>query len=231
MPAFAPSQHEDLYIEEEELWNLIKADDLLSEPAHLETELLTLGSALSQRLATRQQFLDTSSIRLRWLVQHLGYFRQTRNGALVFQLKGSRPSEEYKSLQGAARHTFGALLKININAQLTASLLLELDSAQSSVEMYIAENLFDRLVFAVHADIFDAATGDLTLNLTATAESYMQLATAIRERQQKTVKHGSVDFNLNFGAAGVMQFRSSFVWKSLATCKKLPAGEYALTLA
>jgi hypothetical protein len=163
------------------------------------------------------------------VVEHPGYFRQISDGDLMFELRD--PNKKYKSLQGSARRTFGAWLKINITAQLAAGTILELDPVQSSVEFYIAENLFDRLVFAVQVDSFDAATGDLILKLTATTEIYMQLAIAIRERQQKAVKQGIIDFALHFGAAGVMQFRSSFIWKSLATCKKLPAGEYMLALA
>jgi hypothetical protein len=80
-------------------------------------------------------------------------------------------------------------------------------------------------VFAVQADSFDAATCNLTLKLTATAESYMLLAIAIRKRQQKTVKQGIVHFNLNFGAAGVMEFRSSFIWRSRSILQNLTAGE------
>jgi hypothetical protein len=170
--------------------------------------------------------LDTTHIAPRLVVEHPGYFRQL-NEVLVFQLK--RPFEEYISLQGAERRTFGVLIKINIDAQLAAGIILELNAARSSVELYIAENTSDKLVFAVQAESFNAATGDLTLNLTATSEEFMLLAAAIRARHHKLVRQGIVQFDLHFGA-GVMQFRSSFIWRSLATCKKLPGGEFTLTV-
>jgi hypothetical protein len=216
---------------------VLDMNDVLIDPA----DLLELGSdadlsEINMMIGEWGQHVqhvehDTTHIMPRLVVEHPGYFRQTSEGHLVFELRD--PNKEYKSLQGAARRIFGALLKINITAQVTAGTILELDPLQSSVEMYLAEKPFDKLEFAVQADSFDAATGDLTLKLTATAESYMQLAIAINDlkMQHSAVKQGIVQFNLHFGAAGVMEFRSSFIWRSRTTLQNLTAGEYIVTFA
>jgi hypothetical protein len=68
--------------------------------------------------------------------------------------------------------------------------------------------------------------------VTATTESCMQLARAIRERHQLAVKQSIlIQFDLRFGAPGLMLFRPSLTWRSLATCKKLSAGEHMLMVA
>jgi hypothetical protein len=169
--------------------------------------------------------LDSEHINARLFVNHDGYFRQLPNSTLVFQLRGVR--EEYKSLQGTARHTPGIVLAINLSVQHYALL----DHTRSSVVCSLDSDSKNQLMFAVaEAPEYDAAAEDMALQLTATADSYMQLATAIRNRAVAAVKTGSMVCTLHFGTAGVVKISTPFVWRSLATCKKLSAGEYKLAV-
>jgi hypothetical protein len=168
--------------------------------------------------------MDAANINARISVNHDGYFRQLPNSTLVFQLRGVH--EEYKSLQGTARHTPGFWLTVNLSEQHHASF----DHTRSSVTCLLAGDLEKRLEFAVGASQYDAAAEDLVLQLTATSDSYMQLATAIRKRADAAVKSGTMECTLHFGAAGVVKLSTPFVWRSLATCKKLNAGEYKLAV-
>jgi hypothetical protein len=167
--------------------------------------------------------LDSEHINARLFVNHDGYFRQLPNSTLVFQLRGVK--EEYKSLQGTARHTPGVILVLNLSAEHYALL----DHTRSSVVCSLDGDSENQLVFAVaEAPKYDATAQDMALQLTATADSYMELATAIRNRAVAAVKTGSMVCTLHFGTAGVVKFSTPFVWRSLATCKKLNAGEYKL---
>jgi hypothetical protein len=169
--------------------------------------------------------LDSEHIYARLCVNHDGYFRQLPNSTLVFQLRGVK--EEYKSLQGTARHTPGVTLVLNLSAQHYALL----DYTRSSVVCSLDGDSENQLVFAVaEAPKYDATAQDMALQLTATADSYMELATAIRNRAVAAVKTGSMVCILHFGTAGVVKFSTPFVWRSLATCKKLNAGEYKLAV-
>jgi hypothetical protein len=160
---------------------------------------------------------------------HEGYFRQLSNGMIVFQLRGLR-EEVYMSLQGTDRYTPGLTLRITLPAFKQSSLKQAFNARGSTVVWSIAGNTAQQLVFAVELVAVDETTGKCELRLTATAEDYMLLATAIRERQDKRVKQGTATFTIAFGSAGVLLFSVPFKWRSLATCKKMSEGVYPLTL-
>jgi hypothetical protein len=150
------------------------------------------------------------------------------NGMMVFQLRGLR--EEYMSLQGDARYTPGLTLRITLPALKQSGLKKAYNASSSTVVWSIAGNSTQQLVVAVKLVALDETTGECELELTATAEDYMLLTTAIRERQCKQVKRGTAAFTVDFGTAGVLLFSVPFIWRALATCKKMPAGVYSLPL-
>jgi hypothetical protein len=147
---------------------------------------------------------------------------------IVLQLKGLH--EEYMSLQGDARHTPGLTLRITLAAFEQKDLAKAFRASNSTVIWSIAGNTAQQLVVAVKLVTLDETTGECKLELTATAEDYMLLATAIRERQCKQLTRGTAAFTTDFGSAGVLLFIVPFIWRALATCKKMSAGVYSLSL-
>jgi hypothetical protein len=178
--------------------------------------------------AAPMHLLDTTGIAASLECVHEGYARQYPNGMLVFQLRGLH--EEYKSLQGTARYTPGLTLRLTLAALVQRGLVLAFNAQRSTVVWSIAGNTTQQLVFTVELISLDSTTGECELQLTATPESYMLLATAIRQRQCKKLKQGTAVFTIDFGAVSVLQFAVPFIWRSLALCKQMPEGVYSLTL-
>jgi hypothetical protein len=158
-----------------------------------------------------------------------GYFRQLPNGMIVFQLRGLR-EEVYMSLQGPDRYTPGLTLRITLAA--LRGLKEAFNARASTVVWSIAGNAAQQLIFAVELVALDETTGECELQLTATAEDYMLLATAIRDMQLhgNRIKQGTATVTIDFGAAGLLLFSVPFKWRSLATCKKMSEGVYPLSL-
>jgi hypothetical protein len=183
---------------------------------------------LTAAVAAPMHLLDTTGIAASLECVHEGFARQYPNGMIVFQLKSLH--EEYKSLQGTARYTPGLTLRLTLAALVQRGLVLAFNAQRSTAVWSIAGNTTQQLVFAVALVSLDSATGECELQLTATPQSYMLLATAIRQRQCKKLKQNTAVFTLDFGPVGALQFAVPFIWRSLALCKQMPEGVFSLTI-
>jgi hypothetical protein len=179
--------------------------------------------------------LDTAHLNPRFKVEYEGYWRQYCGvaGKFVFQLRTL--TQPYTAFQGPKKYVPGATVTINMSALTDNAQDWQHHIAQSSVVCAIPGNSTQTLVYSVEMLGYDAVTGDCELELTATAASYMRLATAIREKTEtdKTLKSGIMTYILHFGTAGVIKSDVSFAWRALSTCKKrqlLPPGEYTLVV-
>jgi hypothetical protein len=133
--------------------------------------------------------LDTTHLDPRFKVEHEGYWRMY-DGKFVFQLRTL--IQPYTAFQGTKKCSPGASVTINMSALTDNAQDLQLITAQSSVVCAISGNTTQTLVYSVEMLGYNAVTGDCVLKLTATAQlymqlaqSYMQLATAIRKRTDK----------------------------------------------
>jgi hypothetical protein len=152
--------------------------------------------------------LSSANINAVLQVKHEGFFRYIHN-RFVFQLKAL--SETYTALQHN-KYTPGLQLTINVRDFVTDDGQLPvINTTFSSVTLTVADNTLQQLVLTVKdGAVYVADTAALTLQLTAEAESFMQLATAIRRRQDETIKHGVMTLNLYFDGIGLLKFSVTF---------------------
>jgi hypothetical protein len=164
--------------------------------------------------------LDATTINARLVSEQHGYFRLV-DKVTAFQLKAVY--ESYTPLQHRDKYTPGLQLIINTRDIVSADddQVLTIIPERSNVVFTVADHA-QQLFTIETVTKYDHATKDITLQLTATAGSYKQLATAIRASvmADKSITQGTMSFAIHFRRVNaVVKFTAPFIWRSHARFK------------
>jgi hypothetical protein len=161
------------------------------------------------------------NINPRLVGEHHGYLRKI-DECTALQLRVE--NHAYTSLQHRAQYTagFGFIMNTKDIVPLGDHLVTVLPKL-SSVTFTVAGRFDQQLKFEVEPDmiVYDDVTKDVTMQLTATAADYKQLATAIRAsvKADKSLNEGTMTFEIHFKRCGAIKFTAPFIWKSHAKFK------------